>query len=451
METHFLHSHNKLIRSKGSSTFIFASEIIRLQGPCREIQPTYQSVHIMHPPHKKQRAESNHSLSLQCSECKKDKRVDGFSRTARKKGDQAVCKSCTEQKMEDRKKANNQKMEEKKKAEAVVKVHPCVKCGLPKPKEEFSGDQWMLLCTKAKNNGAANGGGFRVGNGECKSCLPAEEEKKLVAENRRLKEEERVKAEAKYEKDQLRGVRKDILQKQAKGIAFYDFYTEYYKGWDPSCFQQNLPPVQDLTGMYQLIFHAVQADADCVQRTTKRQLVLSLNEDGHLEGLAERLEENMIDNCEFVPVWEDVFAFVETEKTGGTVACEISEPFPENYCDEGATLDLKVIGKRMACPWIPTEKLQDDQEDFVLDFFKPTKFDSVAEAEAAIAASEKNCHCAVSRHNSLPESVTSLIHSFVARRPCPALIFEPGDLFLDLSWDDDHREPFISYAIARKM
>jgi hypothetical protein len=92
-----------------------------------------------------------------------------------------------------------------------------------------------------------------------------------------------------------------------------------------------------------------------------------------------------------------------------------------------ATATLEVLKNRIGCPWQPKEDMTNQLDSFDPSILVP--FSTLDEAENLVSQYQEG-----------------LSNWFAS----PVLFFEPGDAVLYVQWDEDHRDPYLSYFVARK-
>ena len=159
--------------------------------------------------------------------------------------------------------------------------------------------------------------------------LPPESEQRQVEERRQAELAAwRAREEANKPENRRKVIRRKVLENQRKGIVCYDF-----DGWnwlnspEGAPFEQELEPNSELVGEYEVYYHAHEKDFHgdfvfAMQRTTKRKLILTLQQDGRLEGTMSEISRELSAHDPqfdgFVCTWEDKSGFVENSSSSRT-------------------------------------------------------------------------------------------------------------------------------------
>ena len=252
-----------------------------------------------------------------------------------------------------------------------------------------------------------------------------------------------------------------FLDAQRKGIVYYRLPSN-----DDMGDLMTKCPIRHAVGVYDIFYDDSWGNGHYFWSRTAKGTVTVTIEKGHIHA---HVAFDGSKEWTFGDWTRKNFVITETEENeleAKFIDDRVTAFFQERYAFPSPMIaKLSKLDKGFACPWIPQECLGSDIEEGAA---MPNYFESVEEHTQAMWRERNMGHGDLEKannilrggdpskswlcnHMELPREAAALIHRYVATKPLPVLMFEPGDLVIECNWLLEHHGEYCgSYVFARK-
>lgn len=371
--------------------------------------------------------------TLTCSMCKKAKgTMTEYSKKERSQGDLAKCKYCVE----------------------IDGTLTCASCNEEKERVLFDSQERR-----------------KEARAKCISCCEREQREmeeimraRIQAENERRRAEYEQKERIRKQQIDANGPQIKMPTFQVPGCGGGPFDDSEYVCPYIEFENSSQLPVESLIGEYDLIFYYTKEfDELCWRnRATKGCLKFEMDDQGKLHGslsvnkeLRSDMPYHMGDEVRIGPDFmvsniEEIITLDDVSDVSVSIE-RVAKRHAVKYMPEGDGLPkMKPQKRKRGKKYIPyTTDDEDDQPNFLRDYYDSIQFETTEEAQI-ILDRYNQAPLWMTNHLKLPSSLLLLIQEFVGRyKPIPVLFFEKGDLFVEIQWFEHICEGYSSTFVAR--